>query len=67
MPTEKEQVKGGHAVCIVGYDESKQTFKVRNSWGEKWGDDGYCYFPFEYITNPNLASDFWTVNKIKDD
>ena len=67
MPTEKEQVLGGHAVCIVGYDDSKQTFKIRNSWGEKWGDNGYCYFPFEYIINPNLASDFWTVNKIKDD
>jgi C1A family cysteine protease len=28
-----------HAVLIVGYDDS--TFKVRNSWGENWGEAGY--------------------------
>ena len=32
-----------HAVVIVGYDESTNVFKIRNSWGTKWGDDGYFY------------------------
>ena len=37
----------GHAVCAVGYDDDKQTVIIRNSWGEDWGDKGYCYFPYE--------------------
>ena len=66
MPEPRETIMGGHAVCIVGYDDNKGTFKVRNSWSEKWGDKGYCYFPYKYILNPNLASDFWTITRIKD-
>lgn len=30
-----------HAMVIVGYDEEKQAFKVFNSWGTAWGNDGY--------------------------
>ena len=30
-----------HAVVIVGYDSEEKTFKVRNSWGKSWGEEGY--------------------------
>lgn len=29
-----------HAVVIVGWDDAKRAWLVRNSWGEKWGDRG---------------------------
>ena len=29
---------GRHAMLIVGYSDSSQTFIVRNSWGPDWGD-----------------------------
>ena len=64
MPEQSEKVLGGHAVTLVGYDDTKGTFKVRNSWSAKWGDKGYCYFPYEYLTNKNLASDFWQVEQV---
>ena len=38
--------KGNHAMTVVGYDDYKQCFIIRNSWGTKWGDNGYCYFPY---------------------
>lgn len=67
MPNESEEnLLGGHAVTIVGINHDDKTFKVRNSWGAEWGDNGYCYFPFEFIVNSKYCSDFWTVSKIRD-
>ncbi len=31
----------GHAVLLVGYDDSQQCFRVKNSWGTSWGEGGY--------------------------
>lgn len=45
---------GRHAMLIVGYSDSNQTFIVRNSWGPNYGDDGYCYMPYDYLCNPQL-------------
>lgn len=56
--TETETLEGGHCMCIVGYNDSTQQFKCANSWGTNWGKGGYCYLPYAYILNPNLASDF---------
>jgi C1A family cysteine protease len=61
MPKTGETVVGGHAVCCVGYDDSKQLFIVRNSWGTGWGLKGYCMMPYTYMTSSNLADDFWTI------
>ena len=33
MPGENENCIGGHAVMCVGYDDTKDSFLVRNSWG----------------------------------
>lgn len=61
MPTRGESQRGGHDVLIVGYSKSTQLFKLRNSWGTDWGQAGYGYIPFAYLTNPQLSSDFWTI------
>jgi hypothetical protein len=39
-------VRGGHAVCLVGY--TKKYFIVRNSWGKSWGDGGFAYASNSY-------------------
>ena len=65
-----EQCLGGHAVCVVGYDDHKTGpdgtgyFIVRNSWGSGWGDQGYFYMPYKMIQTPGMASDFWAVTAI---
>ena len=58
MPRYREQVLGGHAVVAVGYNDAQQWFIVRNSWSDQWGDKGYCYMPYGYLTNPQLAFRF---------
>lgn len=64
LPTPKEQLLGGHAVLAVGYDSPTGRFIVRNSWGDSWGDKGYFTLPFEYLTNPDLADDFWVIRVV---
>ncbi|CAM3594663.1 hypothetical protein GCM10009865_38520 [Aeromicrobium ponti] len=49
MPKNKEYLKSGHAVCIVGYNNDEQVFKFQNSWGPKWGDGGFGYLPYAYM------------------
>jgi C1A family cysteine protease len=64
MPASAEKVLGGHCVVAVGYDDAQQRFIVRNSWGTGWGMQGYCTMPYAYLTDPNLASDFWTIRLV---
>jgi len=52
---------GGHAVLLVGYDDTKKVFIVRNSWGLESGDKGYYYMQYKHINNPELCNDFWTI------
>jgi len=66
LPAPGEQTQGGHAVLAVGYDDATQRFTVRNSWGAAWGLDGYFTMPYAYLTNPNLAEDFWAVRILKE-
>lgn len=45
---------GYHAMVVVGYSDDTKFFLVRNSWGEHFGDNGYCYIPYSYISDPEL-------------
>lgn len=64
LPGLHESMLGGHCVALVGYDDAKHWFVVRNSWGKGWGDKGYCYMPYDYWTNSDLAADCWIVNVV---
>jgi C1A family cysteine protease len=65
LPKPKEKQLGGHAVMAVGYDEASQRVLVRNSWGTDWGLKGYFTMPYGYISNANLADDFWTLRMME--
>lgn len=58
MPGSHDELQGGHAICIVGYDDSKKLFKFKNSWSRGWGDKGYGYIRYEYISR--YCSDAWS-------
>lgn len=59
-PTPDEKLLGGHCVMLAGYDDSKNAFKVRNSWGTGWGLNGYYYMDYDYVFS-SMASDFWVI------
>jgi C1A family cysteine protease len=64
LPSPNDTVVGGHAVMAVGYNDSTQKFTIRNSWGPDWGMRGYGTIPYAYLSNENLASDFWTIRLV---
>jgi C1A family cysteine protease len=39
----------GHALTIVGYDDSKHAFKAMNSWGTNWGDGGFVWIDYDLL------------------
>jgi len=60
FPSRKEKSLGGHAMCMVGYNLEKRLFLAKNSFGTNWGDNGYCWIPFDYIRQEGY--DIWTFD-----
>jgi C1A family cysteine protease len=72
FPSPRENVLGGHAIVTAGYDDAKKirnpingavttgAFRIRNSWGTSWGEDGYGWLPYEYVVQ-GLAEDWWVM------
>ena len=64
-PTSKEVFDNdnGHAVVIVGYDNKTGLVEIRNSWGEGWGNNGYCYMKYETLKRCIWWDDTYAVVK----
>jgi C1A family cysteine protease len=60
FPSRKESSLGGHAMCMIGYDLEKRLFLAKNSFGPDWGNNGYCWIPFDYIKQEGY--DIWTFD-----
>ena len=55
---------GGHAMCGVGLVErsGKWGILTANSWGERWGDGGFCVVPESYFQG--TYNDAWAVRAV---
>jgi C1A family cysteine protease len=51
------QQLGGHAIAIIGYDDSKKAFKVMNSWGTSWGERGFGWISYEAASDPDIMTE----------
>jgi C1A family cysteine protease len=43
---QSDDAGGGHAVVLVGWDDSKGAWLMRNSWGKDWGLNGYAWMAY---------------------
>lgn len=75
IPMPEGFMMGGHAVVVTGWDDNlKHTYKrpfmgkttfqgflrVRNSWGARWGDNGYCWIPYEFFNGrTDIGTPYW--------
>jgi hypothetical protein len=41
--------QGGHAMLVVGYDDTRSAFKVINSWGQAWADHGFGWISYRFF------------------
>lgn len=60
LPTNKP-IAGGHALTIAEYDET--SFGIVNSWGDDWGDKGWCKFSPDYLSWSE-SDDFWIISLV---
>ncbi len=69
MPKSSDNVRdthGWHAMLCVGYSDPDQMFIVRNSWGKDWGDNGYCYIPYDYMMDEDFnGHDSWIIKSVE--
>lgn len=54
--------KGGHAVAIIGYDDSRQVFIVQNSWGKGNHDSGIFYVSYALL--PQLRPELYVIDPV---
>ncbi len=47
-PGDNEELLGGHAMCVVGYSDTRfgGAFEIMNSWGSDFGEDGYFWIKY---------------------
>jgi cathepsin L len=50
-----------HAILIVGWDDNKKAYLIKNSWGTDWGEKGYMWI--EYGCNNIGRGASWIVVK----
>ena len=58
---------GGHAMLLVGYDDDRHAWLVRNSWGTGYGDQGHVWIDYDvmrYYTQGRM--DPFVVGAIED-
>jgi C1A family cysteine protease len=51
----------GHAMVIIGYDDSKGCFRILNSWSTAWADKGEAWIDYTFLQN-NAQADGYVFN-----
>jgi hypothetical protein len=69
MPdVDRESMMGGHAMYAVGYNTGgkcpPEHAKIANSWGEGWGDSGFCYMPLKMLGSTEFGGDYWVIKNV---
>jgi len=67
MPNKNEKLLGGHAICIIAFDQETKLFTFQNSWSSSWGSNGFGQISYDYINNPDLTADCHIITETEID
>jgi len=42
-----DKIVGGHLVSLMGYNDTTESWLVKNSWGTRWGDNGWFHMGYD--------------------
>lgn len=59
-----EEARSGHAMLIVGYNDAKNAWLIRNSWGTDWGINGYAWIDYRVMDHYKQPLGFWTIGAL---
>lgn len=62
LPDVPSQFNWWHAILMTGWDDNKKAFEFVNSWGKEWGDNGFGWLPYEYITRGYTTNPFTLID-----
>jgi C1A family cysteine protease len=50
--------QGGHCVCCVGYDDTRRYWICKNSWGTRWGQEGFFNIAYGEV---GIDAEMWAL------
>jgi cathepsin L len=43
---ENSSANVNHAIVLIGWDDTKKAWRIKNSWGTAWGESGYMWIAY---------------------
>ena len=56
----------GHAAVLIGFDDAPRLFRVKDSRGAAFGDNGAWWLPYQLLAAP-LVEEAWVVGRVNYD
>ncbi|GAB3036298.1 C1 family peptidase [Spirosoma pulveris] len=61
MPSNPANPSTNHAILLVGWDDARKAWLMKNSWGTSWGENGYMWIGYNSNNIGRRAA--WIVAK----
>lgn len=49
LPVSSNGGGSGHVMLVIGYDDATQMFRIKNSWGAAWADNGFAWVSYDFV------------------